>query len=143
MVIFEVARSCALPAARGLRPQAPAVLPRLCQQGAGGRGSRRPAEHTRPTGTAGLVGHAALPEETKVSVAAWGGNRPILVPLPASRPSVHARPTAGRSPRPTEAWPSFGPWEATMAGQNRLPCGKAQGPASSGPKASRSGACEA
>lgn len=91
MVIFEVARSCALPAARGLRPQAPAVLPRLCQQGAGGRGSRHPAEHTRPTGTAGSVGHAALPEETKASVAAGGGESPdasVSASLPGRAPTL-------------------------------------------------------
>ena len=43
MVIFGGARSCGLPAAQGLRPQAPAVLPQSCQQGAGSRGIRRPA----------------------------------------------------------------------------------------------------
>lgn len=53
MVIFGGARSCGRPAARGLRPQAPAVLPGLCQQGAGGRGSRRHAELARPAGATG------------------------------------------------------------------------------------------
>ena len=61
MVIFWGARSCGLPAARGLRPQAPAVLPRPCQQGAGrqrqqaarqrgGDGGLRP--NARPRGPA-------------------------------------------------------------------------------------------
>lgn len=144
MVIFEVARSCALPAARGLRPQAPAVLPRLCQQGAGGRGSRHPAEHTRPTGTAGSVGHAALPEETKASVAAGGkggGESPdpsVSASLPGRAPTLGLQQGVLPGRRP-----SFGPWKATTAGQNRILCGKARVRTSSGPEASRSGACEA
>lgn len=74
MVIFGGARSCGLPAARGLRPQAPAVLPRLCQQGAGSRGCRRPSgrAHVDPAGSMGL-GQArgpALPEENRADVAA-------------------------------------------------------------------------
>lgn len=94
MVIFEVARSCALPAARGLRPQAPAVLPRLCQQRAGDRGSRRPEEHTRPTGTARSVGHGRA-QEGNQSLSGRGG-KPPDPSAPASFP--------GRAPRVGPHW---------------------------------------
>lgn len=127
MVIFEVARSCALPAARGLRPQAPAVLPRLCQQRTGDRGSRRPEEHTRPMGTARSVGHGRA-QEGNQSLSGRGGKSPDPS-APASFP--------GRAPRVGPHW-AFSAAARSLAqlqalGSDRL-CGKAHVPTSRGPE---------
>ena len=91
MVIFEVSRSCALPAAWGLRPQAPAVLPRLCQQGEGGPSIRRPANTPGAGEQRGQWAMAALPVEAKTSVAAR--EKPPDPSAPASLPG--GAPTPG------------------------------------------------
>lgn len=109
MVIFGGARSCGLPAARGLRPQAPAVLPRLCQQEAGSRGCRRPSGHARvdAAGSMGL-GQArgpALPEETRAKVAARAISPERLCQSPRSSAQRRAWGTASVQVAVNLAWP--------------------------------------
>lgn len=131
MVIFWGARSCGLPAARGLRPQAPAVLPRPCQQGAGRQ--RQQAARWRG-GDGGLRPNARLRTRwVSKGLSGRAGDKPLapIAPFPASQAN---RPTQGRPKL------GLGPWKAAEKGQNFSPS-VPEGPYSSnrGPRASRSG----
>lgn len=111
MVIFEVSRSCALPAAWGLRPQAPAVLPRLCQQGEGGPSIRRPANTPGAGEQRGQWAMAALPVEAKASVAAR--EKPPDPSAPASLPGGAPTPglRQGVLPGSWKPGPASGLWK--------------------------------
>lgn len=119
MVIFGAARSCGLPAAQGLRPQAPAVLPWLCQQGAGGGGGRRPSGRARPAGAAGRWASAkrVASHSQRKPEPTWPRRRKVADPgAPASIPSRVAK--ADR--------PRLGLWHGVRPG-SREP-GPASGP---------------
>lgn len=122
-------------AARGLRPQAPVVLPGLCPQGAGGGGSRRPSGRAGPAGAARVCGprpdaqpRTASGKQTQGAAPAKHGRIPA--PLPASPAKRPPQACGSASPGQLRASPGLGPWRAAEEEQNFSPS-RPEGPGSS------------
>lgn len=133
MVIFGGARSCRLPAARGLRPQAPAVLPRRCQQGAGSQAAGGLRDMSGPMGL-GQTHGSATPRGNLGPSGRANEKRPdprASASLPGRVPST--RPVARRPPGQPRAGLTSGTGRLTQRDKTSRPrCQKAQVPASPG-----------